>query len=556
MAQSSKAVSWTPKFSFAASPAIGDFLVDDSPVRIIIGPIGSGKTLACCFEILRRALRQHAGPDGIRYFKAAVVRNTVPELKTTTLETWTAVFPPSKIGRFIKTSPMYHQINMPSNNWVPGLAPERQAPNAEPGLNLRVDFFGLDNDQDLARLMSYEATLFFFNELRFIPRKIFKTATDRVGRYPSIQKGGTFPTWEGVIADTNPPDKDHWIFDIEHEEHPPEGWKVWHQPPGVLEAEQIIEIDGMKAWKSKETGYPDAITRHESQVAFSAKRFWIANPHAENLFWINKHDPETGEYLLDPLGRRGHYLKKVAGAPLDWIKVMYQGYYGALKEGKPVIEEFDRDTMVDRSIEPLAHIPLIAGMDVGAGTLNPAIVFGQRTMKGRWLIHDEIAGIELGLIRFCEEIKAKLPWMTKKTVMGDIWGDPAGEVRDGVTEQAYFWHFKKNGIYAMACQTNDIQVRIDAMKAPMGRMIDKRPGILIHPRCTMLIKALESQWQFRRTQVKGVEKFMQTPDKSDFSHVAEALGYMLLGGGEGRALVRDPNRTFETVTANSEFDVW
>jgi hypothetical protein len=33
---------------------------------------------------------------------------------------------------------------------------------------------------------------------------------------------------------------------------------------------------------------------------------------------------------------------------------------------------------------------------------------------------------------------------------------------------------------------------------------------------------------------------MDKPDKNQFSHVADALQYALLGGGEGRALVRRP----------------
>ena len=546
---------WSPTFDFSESPTLGRFLTDDTRVRIVVGPVGSGKTLACCFEIFKRALEQEPGPDGYRYVKAAIVRNTVPELKTTTIETWLAAFPEKMVGRFIKTAPMHHLIERPLSGWIPGVPPEDQPEGAEPGLKLRVDFFGLDDEKDVNRLMSYEATIFFFNEVRFIPRRILETATDRVGRYPSIAKGGVFPTWEGIICDTNSYDKDHYLYSDEHVD-PPENWKFYHQPMAILEAEEEQAEDGSKTWRATERGHEHVWTPHRSRVTHAAKRIWIANPDAENLRWVNKHDPKTGEWLVDPLGKTGYYLSRVAGKPLDWIQVMYQGKAINLREGRPVIIEFDRDMMVNREIEVVPGIPIVGGLEIGAGTLNPAAVFGQRLPNGLWLIHDEIAGLEIGLIRFAEEMKNRLGTLCRTARVGEIWGDPAGSVRDGVTEQTYFVHLQRNGIDAAPAPTNDLQTRIEALRAPMGRMIEKVAGIQIHPRCEMLIKGLESAWQYRRVTLKGIEKHMQTPDKSDFSHVCEALGYLLLGGGEGRRLAMGMQKAMDTVVAGSNFDVW
>jgi hypothetical protein len=38
----------------------------DAFSRIVAGPVGSGKTTACVFELFRRALEQHPSHDGIR----------------------------------------------------------------------------------------------------------------------------------------------------------------------------------------------------------------------------------------------------------------------------------------------------------------------------------------------------------------------------------------------------------------------------------------------------------------------------------------------------------
>ena len=67
---------------------IKQFMKDDSFFRGLRGPVGSGKSVSCCIEILRRALEQKPGADGISRSRWAVIRNTNPQLKTTTIKTW------------------------------------------------------------------------------------------------------------------------------------------------------------------------------------------------------------------------------------------------------------------------------------------------------------------------------------------------------------------------------------------------------------------------------------------------------------------------------------
>ena len=69
-------------------PVSKAFMLDDSFVRGIRGPFGSGKSTACVFEIMRRAREQPPGFDGVRRSRWAILRNTYPELRTTTIKTW------------------------------------------------------------------------------------------------------------------------------------------------------------------------------------------------------------------------------------------------------------------------------------------------------------------------------------------------------------------------------------------------------------------------------------------------------------------------------------
>ena len=72
---------------------IKQFMKDESFFRGLRGPVGSGKSVSCCIEILRRGLSQKKGEDGKRKSRWAVIRNTNPQLKTTTIKTWLDWFP-------------------------------------------------------------------------------------------------------------------------------------------------------------------------------------------------------------------------------------------------------------------------------------------------------------------------------------------------------------------------------------------------------------------------------------------------------------------------------
>ena len=84
---------------------IKQFMKDDSFFRGLRGPVGSGKSVSCCVEIFRRALEQKPGADGIARSRWAVIRNTNPQLKTTTIKTWIDWFPEQDWGCLLYTSP-------------------------------------------------------------------------------------------------------------------------------------------------------------------------------------------------------------------------------------------------------------------------------------------------------------------------------------------------------------------------------------------------------------------------------------------------------------------
>lgn len=89
-------------------------------------------------------------------------------------------------------------------------------------------------------------------------------------------------------------------------------------------------------------------------------------------------------------------------------------------------------------------------------------------------------------------------------------------------------------------------MRIAALATPCERMIDGKPGILVNKSgCPMLHKGLMGGWHFKRLQISGENRYADSPNKNEFSHVCDASGYGLLGAGEFNKL---GGRTGENTT--------
>ncbi|MFP4477330.1 MAG: hypothetical protein ACLFOY_17335 [Desulfatibacillaceae bacterium] len=218
---------------YTAQPTLARFHRSPAFYRGVLGPVGSGKSTACCAEIMARALRQEPGADGLRRSRWVVVRNTYRELADTTVKTWLDWFPEDLFGPFEKTR-MRHVIRSGD-------------------VGLEVLFRALDRPSDVKKLLSLELTGGWVNEAREVPKSIVDALGDRVGRYPPVREGGC--TWRGVIMDTNPPDDDHWWYRLAEEERP-RGWEFFRQPGGLLEqGGTFVENPAAENLGNLESGY-------------------------------------------------------------------------------------------------------------------------------------------------------------------------------------------------------------------------------------------------------------------------------------------------------------
>ena len=64
--------------NYTPPPTGKKFMASDAKMRVLMGPVGSGKSVTSSFEIVRRASMQEPNQQGIRKTRAAIVRDHVP----------------------------------------------------------------------------------------------------------------------------------------------------------------------------------------------------------------------------------------------------------------------------------------------------------------------------------------------------------------------------------------------------------------------------------------------------------------------------------------------
>lgn len=444
------------------------FHQSDAFVRGLMGPVGSGKSSACCMEIFTRALQQKPSPDGVRRSRWAAIRNTYGELKSTTIKTWTDWFEGMQTIRW--DTPICSTIVLPDMG-------------DGTSLQLEVLFLALDRPDDAGKLRSLELTGAWMNEASQLEKVVLEMCTQRVGRYPSLHLHGG-PSWSGIIMDTNPPDDDSWWHEMAEETHP-EGYEFFSQPGGLY-----------KVMDKKDPEFGQ----------------YKNNPLAENVKNLG--------------GGYSYYHKQLAGKKDDYIKVFILGQYGSTMHGKPVYPEFNDQLHVSKTpLKPIPGLPIILGFDFG---LTPACIVMQMSPRGQALLLDEIVCESMGIRS--AYLNGVLPLLNSKYsgYRIEAVGDPSGVSRSDTDEKTCFEELEELGLYCEPASTNKFIARRDAVGFFLERLTSSGPGMLIDPSCTMTIKGMRGGYRYERLQIPGEARFKDRPVKDKFSHPADAAQYACL----------------------------
>ena len=462
------------------------FHLDPNRIKGLFGAVGCGKSVACMMHIMMSAMAQSKGNDGVRRSRWAIVRNTYPDLKSTTIKTWQAWFPAEKFGAVKYDSPIVHHIKVGD-------------------VDLEVLFLSLDTPSDVRKLKSLELTGIYFNELQFIDQLMFDVGKQRTNRYPS-KKDGAAPTWTGVIFDANPPSTLHWMYDI-FEKNRPDSYSIYKYPAALLKVNEVpIGID-------------HAISR-------------------EGSIYINNMAADYRVIQSDP----NYWLELVKGARDEHIKVDLMGQYGVIISGRPVHPSYN-DTLhfSNKKLEynPLLEIGL--GFDFG---LTPACAIVQLNTRGKLQMLDEVYAIHMGLRDFLINILVphldlnyegwRLNYYSSHDPAGGQGAQTDGKSCEDILHECGIKSFK-------AADNNSPTLRRDSLDFFLGRMVDGEPAFCVSNKVQLAREGLMGHYQYDRIQAGGEARFHDKPLKNIYSHICEGLEYIAIRyAGLIKKPVREP----------------
>jgi len=431
---------------YSPPPSLVPFLTCENFISLIAGPVGSGKSSAAVMKIAYMAKMMKAGSDGIRRSRCVVVRNTNQMLTDATIPTFMTWFPEGIAGTYARTNKVF---TMKFDD-----------------VECEVLFRGLDDANDVRRLLSLEVSFGMLDEYREIHPDIFNALQGRVGRYPSMAKGGCVKD-DGtphahVWGATNAPDMD--TFWEQYMTEPPKTASIYLQPDALSEDND---------WK-------------------------------QNLI-------------------EGYYEKLAEGKTDDWVDVYIRNKFGRSLAGSAVYERsFIEDFHVaEGELQPIPNSdnPIIVGIDFGR---TPCAVFKQRDVRGRVLTLGEVTSENMGIETF---IREKLtPHVARKYPGYEMVcaPDPAGFMKQQLNELTLVDALKKAGYQCVKPPSNKPEYRISAVERLLSQQVDGQAMYLIDPSCTMLLKGFRHGYRYKKKRNGELE---DKPDKNEYSHIHDANQY-------------------------------
>lgn len=460
----------------------------------IMGPYGSAKTTSCFQRLIRSGLLQRPGPDGIRRARWCVLRDTYAQLESNVMKDWFEWFP--------KTKENYNGERKESTLLLdfPGF-----------GLcELQILWRALGDDNKPEKVFKGMAlTGLWLNEADTLNPYVLKYGLPRVGRYPLAKDGGC--AWSGVMMDFNAPEVTNWTYEL----------FVDGELPLSPEEIEAMERDYGQSVKPKLYRQPSG-----------------RSPDAENLHNLP----------------RGYYARMAMGMSENDQRRFIDNEFGAVRAGQPVFPEFNDDFHVakhDLTANP--EWPLFLSVDGGA---TPACVIGQKAPDGQVRLIDEIVVLSpddkaelqrLGPKAFGKLVREHLNEHYPKCVVGEVWADPATEYGDYSEEheEDVCWLDDFADTLALRCRAapvpgNRLNPRLEGVRDLLTNNIGGKPGLLVSPKCKKVRQGFNNGYVMAKRKLSnGEKKLKDEPEKNAFSHVHDALQYLIAGLTKTSAILLD-----------------
>ncbi len=218
---SAPTINYTPQ-----GESLRRFHESDAYCRVVVGPLGSGKTHAMIVEMLLQIVNQVPDANKVRRSRILVVRNSWPELATTVIADFNAIIGVTGLGELKQTAPAQWNANFPLGDGTT--------------VDAQVLFMGFDGQDDQRKARGMQLSGVWLNEAAELSKANIDLIMSRVGRYPS--RAAVTDAKRFVIMDSNACARDSWLARLCLDEKP-DSWDVFLQPGAVRRVNGKWQVD-------------------------------------------------------------------------------------------------------------------------------------------------------------------------------------------------------------------------------------------------------------------------------------------------------------------------
>lgn len=497
-------------------PISDAFLMSRAFLQIIVGPVGSAKTMTMLRKLRRIALQQGTILDqrGVRVRKArvGVIRETYPNIEKNTLPSWFRIHPESD-GRFTWKAPYTHRLNLIQ-------ARDPDSGRTTEYCDFEAEFRAIGDKSVEEACRGWEINAVGIDEADLQPPELLSFLSGRVGRFSELDPSLVVdPT---IVMALNAPYIDNWVYPLAFEK----------------EFQDLMDPDLIEALN----GRPLV----EVFIQPGGRE-----PNAENI-----HNLPKGYYPIQA-GLNKHRP--------DYVARMIDNRPVPMQHGQPVNPQFDFQRHV-RALEWDRSRMLVIGFD---GGLTAAAVAGQRTADGHLrTLREAIAFLEhgktlkkIGPTAFGQFVRAMLNDHFSDVHPDRIRlvGDPAAWAAKDRDDSEHDWILafqKAIGLPANKAKTNREALRHEAIWQAMTN----HDGYAIDPACKHLIRGHLGGYRYREARIAGsgneTRGHLEVAD-TIFTHGADAEQYVAVEGEHVISDIRGKPRRDRSraVTNDSGFDV-
>lgn len=503
----------------SAGPIAEAFMRSRAFISVIIGPVGSGKTMAALQKGLRLAAMQKGVRDdsGVRHRKAriGIIRESYPSLKSTTLKSWFNIVPEHE-GDFLWSGPFTHTFQKIL----------RRDSEGRPVDVLSVEFeFRAIGDKTVEQACrGWEVNAVIVDEADLQPEDLVPFLTGRVGRFSDLD--ASLVVDPQIIISMNMPDIENHAYKLAMDK----------------------DIGGLS----------------DDDKALLAEVL-NGRPLIETFVQPGGMEP-TAENLHNLPGGRGYYVLQIASNKHKpgYVDRMVHNKPVPIMFGKPVNGEF----LYSAHVGPVIYEPrrkLIVGIDQG---LFAAAVGLQRNEYGQIRTLFEVVNLsdnsktllKVGPTAFGRKVRAKILSRFPDIDEDDLYlvGDPAMFAAKDRQDSEQDWRLACQAAIGMGrihkAKSNAQGLRNDAI----WRAQADRGGYLVDPCCRHLIKAHSGGYRYQKEELGTGEKrgHLEIAD-TIYTHVADAEQYAALEGEHVISDLRGKVRSTGRVVINdADFDVF